>query len=91
MALCANQTHFANRSNAQNASDAHARWQLCVSRNYYNVILSEYRTKEITSALLGLITVCDRKKKKGKKAGMQIRSDQPGQDTGSCMYFSLYY
>lgn len=78
MALCANQTHFANWSNAQNASDAHARWQLCVSRNYYNVILSEYRTKEITSALLGLITVCDRKKKKEKKP--ECRSDRISQD-----------
>lgn len=32
------------------------RWRLCVY-----VIPSEYRTKEITSALLGLITACDRK------------------------------
>lgn len=71
----------------QNATDAHARWQLCVSRNYSNVILSEYRTKEITSALLGLITVCDRRKEKNR---ILIGSDQPGQSTGNCMSFSLY-
>lgn len=59
----------------------------------HNVIPSEYRTKEITSALLGLITVYNRGRTEGRvRCGAhrtRIRSDQLRHDTKICVYFSL--
>lgn len=39
-----------------NVHGGEKKWQLVVSRRFYYVIPSEYMTKEITSALLCLIT-----------------------------------
>lgn len=63
-ALCADRTHFAKSSNATECHRRPCGVAAVRHRNYSNVILSEYRTKEITSALLGLITVCGRSKEK---------------------------